>query len=278
MFFGRYRLGAVALLVLVCARPGSGQAPPQRSLDAAVSQVRDGALFDALLTLNDLVAALTGQPESAATLARVHAYRAFIYLRQEQPERARLAVIAALSAEPGIAVAATEFGAALVTLFMQARDNPQVFAAAANARTAPRPVPTPVPAPAVTAKTDQAALIYIYWPKQLRSFGREKVLCDQRHVADLGNGRFVAVTTAPGTHHLSFRGRDVTAIVDGGREYHYRASIEGYMRFDSRPLIQLVSADIAVAEMREKASPNDPKRTFSTDCTAPAATSGKRRE
>lgn len=277
MRFRRHRLSAVALLVLVFARPGASQAPPQRSLDPIISQIRDGALFDALLTLNDLVAELRGQPENAAMLARVHAYRAFVYLRQEQPERARLAVIGALGVEPGITITPTEFGTALVALFAEARDNPQAFAASANARPVPAPSPAPAAAPVVPPRTDLPALIYVYWPKQLRTFGREKVLCDRRHVADLGNGRFVAVQAAPGSHNLSFNGREVTAVVDAGREYHYRASIEGYLRFDKRPLIQLVGADIAVAEMGAKTSANDPKRTFSTDCTAPAATSGKGR-
>lgn len=273
MLFRRHRLGPIALIVLLGARPVSGQAPKPH-LDPAISQVRDGALLDALLTLNDLVEQLSGQPENAAMMARVHAYRAFVYLRQEQPERMRPAVIAALRADPGISIDPTEFGATLVTLFAQARDNPQAFAAAANARPAPRPAPAAAATPAVAPK---AALIYVYWPKQVRSFGGgEKVLCNEQRVADLHNGRFVVVRAAPGTHSLSFRGRDVTAIVEGGREYHYRASLEGYMRFDKRPMLQLISADEAMAEMRDKASPNDPKRTFSTECAAPAAASGRR--
>jgi len=134
--------------------------------------------------------------------------------------------------------------------------------AAAEAR-APAAIPPPI----------GPAVIYVYWPEQQRGGARQKVMCNGRKVADLQNNRFVVLRTGAGSYHLTFRNNDVTAIVEGGREYYYRGSIEGQFQFAQGAQLRPMSADAARAEMRDqKMKINDAKRTFGAECAVPPPT------
>ena len=114
------------------------------------------------------------------------------------------------------------------------------------------------------------ATIYIYWPKQQRGGGRHKVSCNGQQVAEIANNRVVVLKAAAGTHDLAFRDKHVTAVVEAGREYHFRASIEGHWRFAMGPEILLTDADVARAEIRDQGMVmNEARRTNRTECTAP---------
>ena len=160
---------------------------------------------------------------------------------------------------------------ALLNLNLYRLADPDGYAA-----TVARAAPT---APVATASLERAvprppgpATIYIYWPEQQRGGGRQKVLCNGKQVAELQNNRFVVLTAAAGTHDLVFRDKHVTAVVENGREYHYRASIEGQWRFAMGPDIRLTVTEAAKDEMRAQGmAPNDARRTRSTECVAPRA-------
>ena len=139
-------------------------------------------------------------------------------------------------------------------------------ATAAAAPVAPRAVVRPV----------GPATIYVYWAKQQRGGGRKKVQCDAHNVAELAKNRFITLKAAAGTHEFTFDGNDVIAAVEGGREYYFRASLEGMTQFSQGPKLVQVPADNAKAEMRDHETKiNDARRTFSADCVAaPAAPAG----
>jgi tetratricopeptide (TPR) repeat protein len=155
---------------------------------------------------------------------------------------------------------------ALLNLDLYKLADPAGFAATVARVTPPAVSAAPAaPAPAAPPRSLAAAVIYVYWPEQARGSQREKVLCNARHVADLQNSRFVMLKVTPGTHTVTFDGKDITAIVEGGREYYYRASAEGYPRV--RPVIRLMSAAEATAEIQaSRTTINDAARTFSTEC------------
>lgn len=145
-------------------------------------------------------------------------------------------------------------------------------------RTAPRIAAAPPVAPVVVRRPVGPAIVYIYWPEQARGGARQKVMCNEQKVADLQNNRFVMLKVAAGTHTFTFRDRHITAVVEGDREYHYRTSIEGNTRFSLGPEIRLMNADAAKAEMRKQGmTPNDARRTFSSDCLAAPAVRGRPR-
>ena len=119
----------------------------------------------------------------------------------------------------------------------------------------------------VAAKAVGPATIYVYWPEQQRGGGRQKVHCNGKRVAELQNNRYVVLTAAAGTHDLAFREKHVTAVVEGGREYHYRVSIEGQWRFAMGEQIRLTTPAAATIEMREQGMAlNDARRTRGTEC------------
>jgi tetratricopeptide (TPR) repeat protein len=121
------------------------------------------------------------------------------------------------------------------------------------------------------------ALIYIYWPEQQRGGGRQKVSCNGEQVAELRNNRFLVLRAPAGTHNLVFRDKQVSAVVENGREYHYRASIEGHWRFAMGPEIRLVAADAAKDEMRKQnVTVNDARRTRRSECTVAPPGRGRR--
>jgi tetratricopeptide (TPR) repeat protein len=165
------------------------------------------------------------------------------------------------------------FDEALLNLNLYKLADPAGYAATI-ARATPGTAARPLDAPAPPAASSLGpALIYVYWPKQNRGNDPQKVRCNDRHVADLQHTRFVVLKAAAGTHILTFRDRDVTALVEAGREYHYRASLEGHWEISQKAVIRLMSADVAKAEMREQdIRASDPKRTFTTECIPIAAT------
>jgi hypothetical protein len=81
-----------------------------------------------------------------------------------------------------------------------------------------------------------------------------------------------------GSYTLSFRDKAVTAVVEGGHEYYYRASIEGHWQFAMGPELRLMGNDAAKAEMREQETKiNDAKRTVAAECSAGAPARGRGR-
>ena len=164
---------------------------------------------------------------------------------------------------------------ALLNLNLYRLADPDGYAAMVG-RTAPKTVadtraPAAIPAPV------GPAVIYVYWPEQQRGGGRQKLLCNEHKVADLQNNRFVTLKAGTGSHNLTFRNKDVTAVVEAGREYYYRASIEGQLVAHIE--LRQMSADAAKAEMREQQmTVNDTKRTFGTECLAAAPARGRGRQ
>lgn len=125
--------------ICAIAAPSGPQAQTtsaQADLAAGISQTRSGDFVKALVTLNEVISRFTGRAEESTTLARAHAYRAVALLGLGQPEWARAAALQALRADPTIVVEAEEFGAAVVTLFENARDasrDPEAVGQAAEA-------------------------------------------------------------------------------------------------------------------------------------------------
>lgn len=133
----------VRALILMAGLGGSAvvaQVPSPFSaadnLAAGIRQVQAGDYFRALLTLNEAAGQLAAQPGDPELLARIHAYRALVFTRMDQPERARTAVRLALDARPDLAPSATEFTPGVVTLFDEARtpvaSDPETAARAAE--------------------------------------------------------------------------------------------------------------------------------------------------
>ncbi len=75
------------------------------------------------------------------------------------------------------------------------------------------------------------------------------MLCNGSKVAELENNRYIVLKAAAGTHNLTFRDKNVAAVVEAGREYHYRASLEGHWQFAQGPEVRLVGIEAAQAEM-----------------------------
>lgn len=128
---------SLALFLLIASfltrpPPIGAQAPSAAAnLSAAITQLRAGDMFGALLSLNDVVTQLTGRPEQYAMLARAHAYRAAAYAGLGQTDRAKEAVTQALKADPQVIVATNDFTPALIALFDEAR-RPEAAARAAD--------------------------------------------------------------------------------------------------------------------------------------------------
>lgn len=170
---------------------------------------------------------------------------------------------------------------ALVNLGIYRLADPTGFAARAE-RAAPRDATAASPAavaPPVVAKPAGPALIYIYWPKQQRSSGKHEVFCNGQLVAEMQNNRYVVLKAAAGTHDLAFLKKHETVVVEGGREYYFRASIEGHWKFALGEQLRPTVTDAAKAEMLDKGtSLNAAKYTRSAECSVAApATGGRRR-
>lgn len=122
------RVARFALFALVLTPPTlSAQAPP--ALAEAVRLLRSGDALTGLMSLNDVV----NQPgNDAATMARIHAFRAQAYLMLDQPERAKAAMALSLKADPNVTLAAGEFTPAVIALFDDARKPPSTDPEAAG--------------------------------------------------------------------------------------------------------------------------------------------------
>ena len=126
-------------------------------------------------------------------------------------------------------------------------------------------------APPAAARSMAPATFYVYWPKQQRGGGTKKVRCDAQNVAELRKNRYVALKAAPGTHAVTFDGKDVIVAAEPGAEYYFRASLEGHTQFSQGPVLRQVTAAVGKAEIKEqKTTINDAKKTFSTQCLAAA--------
>lgn len=159
---------------------------------------------------------------------------------------------------------------ALLNLNLYRLADPDGYAATIAKATAASAPAAPV-ARAAIPKPLGPAKIYVYWPEQQRGGGRQKLHCNGQQVADLQNNRFVVLQAPPGTHDLAFRDKHVTAVVEAGREYYYRTSIEGHFTFALGPEIRLMESTAAKDEMRQQEMKvNDARRTRSSQCAAPA--------
>jgi tetratricopeptide (TPR) repeat protein len=117
--------------------PAGGQAPAAAAdLTSAITQLRAGDLFGALVALDEVVKQTAPPHDDAATLARAHAFRAMAYSELGQPERATAAVTLALIADRNIVVAAPDFSPETAALFAGARrvpaENPEAAGEAAE--------------------------------------------------------------------------------------------------------------------------------------------------
>ena len=158
---------------------------------------------------------------------------------------------------------------ALLNLSLYRLADPAGYAATIAKATAPAITAEPV-ARAVVPRPVGPATIYIYWPKQQRSSGRHKVFCNGELVAEMQNNRYVVLKAAAGTHDLAFLKKHETAVVEGGREYHFRASIEGHWKFALGEQLRPTVTDAAKAEMLDKGtSLNAAKYTRSGECGPP---------
>jgi hypothetical protein len=128
----------------------------------------------------------------------------------------------------------------------------------------------------VVPKAIGPAVLYVYWPPQVRGKGRPKVLCDENRVADLNGGYYVRLNVTPGAHTLKFHNTSFAIDVDGGQIYYVRVSAEGFL---SRGALRLVAPEEAIAEMKTtNVELNDPKKTYSAECRAsPAPARGRPR-
>jgi hypothetical protein len=271
------RLGArlvvtIAVAVSLCST-GYAQPPTaDANLAAAISQMRDGDYLRALFTLNDVVSQLTPRPEASAMLARAHAHRAAAYIELDQPERAMAAALLALKADPDIVVAPPEFSPAVASLFA----DPAGFASAKPAVVPETPVRTEpaedakiavgTSAAAIASTAPATATIYIYRPGHyVGRFGEAKILCDGHTVAELQNGRYLVVTSAPGAHDLKLGNKQIFVIAQGGRTYYVETEPKGFGWS-----AEFVNEDQGALEIRErKMKLNDAGRTFGTECAAP---------
>ncbi len=151
---------------------------------------------------------------------------------------------------------------ALLNLDLYRLADPAGFAAKAGRAAGRKPAEPAASAPG-------PATLYVYWPKQQRGGGRHKVQCNGQQVAELQNNRFVMLKAAPGSYDLAFREKHVTVEAEAGREYFFRASIEGHWRFAMGEEIRLTESGLAREEMRrQEMSANDARRTFAVECGA----------
>ncbi len=263
----------IAVAVSLCSTAYAQPPTAGANLAAAMSQMRDGDYLRALFTLNDVVSQLTPRPEAAAMLARAHAHRAAAYIELDQPERAMAAALLALKADPAIIVAPPEFSPAVANLFA----DPAGFASATPAVASETPVRTePAETADTTARTNAAddapaapavATIYIYRPGHyVGRFSEAKILCDGHTIAELQNGRYIVVTSAPGAHDLELGNKQIPVVAQGGRTYYVETVPSGF-----RWSAKFVNEDQGTIAIRQrKMKLNDADRTFGTECAAPS--------
>lgn len=158
------------------------------------------------------------------------------------------------------------FDEAVVNLNLYRLADPEGYSAGiaarsgAPAKSASARIATPAPV------APKAASIYIYWPRQVRGNGKRKVRCDGFHVADLENRHFVLVNVTPGTHNIKVNNRALPLSFEAGRTYYLRTSVGGY---PARLQFRQVAPDEGASDLNDKdMSANDPRRTYSTACSA----------
>jgi Tfp pilus assembly protein PilF len=125
---------SVLLLLIGClsgsSMSGRAQEPSaQAGLATGIGQTRAGDFRRALITLSDVIIQVSGEPDASATLARVHAYRAWAFIGVDEPQRAQASAMLALGIDPNIVVDASDYGPKVVALFRDARrpfaENPE---------------------------------------------------------------------------------------------------------------------------------------------------------
>lgn len=158
---------------------------------------------------------------------------------------------------------------ALLNLGLYRLADPDGYAAMVD-RATPKAVAEKLNAAPAAAPSVGPATIFVYWQPAMRAMGvKPKTLCDDQHVADLQNGRFVRLSAAAGTHTIKVRDRSISGHFDGGQDHYVRVSIEGY---PAHLALRFVSVNEATAEMQKrKIVMNDANRTFSGECKAVSA-------
>lgn len=156
--------------------------------------------------------------------------------------------------------------AALINLNMYRLADPGGYARA----TAATAVAEPPAARAEVAAAPRTASVYVYWPPQQRVKGAPEVYCDGVLIGKLQKGRFIALAVAGGSHTIKLSNAEAFSF-EPGKSYFLRVSLEGFHRWAPFTL-RLVDPPEAEAELREKSiAANDPGRTYTHQCTAPAA-------
>lgn len=103
------RIAALACVLSLAAPapiPGAGRTS---ALAEGKRQLREGALDDALVTLDTAIRQLAADPKRAHELALAYAYLAEAFLGLGQPSLAQAKLLKALQAEPGLALGPQEF-------------------------------------------------------------------------------------------------------------------------------------------------------------------------
>ena len=172
---------------------------------------------------------------------------------------------------------------ALVNLNLYKLADPAGYAAMERAKTAAETPPATAPA-VKPAETRAAAAplapvtIYMYWLPTSRGGFKPHVTCDGNLVADLQAGRYFAIKAAPGTHtfdvkHFGVDTQTIAGAFEAGRDHYVRMNVEG---FPAHLALRLPDAEQGKAELRDRnIKPNDPNKTYSAQCTAPAPSKGR---
>lgn len=128
------------------------------------------------------------------------------------------------------------------------------------------------PAAPAVPMMNASAEVYVYWPPQKMGSGQVPLQCNAIHVADLSSRHYVVFKVPAGLQTVQWYTAKVPMQFEGGRTYYVRASAEG---FPAKPVMRLLPAEEAISEMKEKnVELNDPQKTYTKECRAPAARKG----
>lgn len=154
---------------------------------------------------------------------------------------------------------------ALLNLNLYRLADPDGYAAMVG-RAAPKAVPDAKAAVAAPAPVGPA-VVYVYWPPQVRGGGRPKVYCDGFRVADLNDHHYVKLSVPAGMHTMKFHKDSLPVAFEPGQTYYLRAAAVG---FPVHAELRMVTPAEGTAEIAEKnIEPNDAKKTYSNGCSAP---------
>ena len=111
-------------------------------------------------------------------------------------------------------------------------------------------------------------MLYVY----LLRGSKSKIQCDGQHIADLEDFHYIKLNVSPRHSPIKVRESTIVAAFEANGALYIRFSREGY---PARYKLRLASPDEAAEEIRKRGIvANDPERTYSAECSPPAA-SGK---